>query len=97
MRILRLPYFQAEQTFKGFIFNTLGRKCDEHTKNFVFLMDKDGKWRPTPTFDTCNAYRIASDWVSQHVLTINGKRENITKGLTKKMLTLGILKKPIIP
>jgi serine/threonine-protein kinase HipA len=30
-------------------------------------------------YDICHAYRPGSDWVSQHALSINGKRTNITR------------------
>jgi serine/threonine-protein kinase HipA len=31
-----------------------------------------------PAYDICYAYRPGSIWVSQHALSINGKREDIT-------------------
>jgi len=79
MRFLGLPYPQAEQLYRRMVFNVLGRNCDDHTKNFAFVMDKTGKWKLSPAFDVCHAYRPGSDWVSQHALSINGKRKNITK------------------
>lgn len=79
MRLLRLPYPQAEQLYRRMVFNVMGRNCDDHTKNFAFVMDKKGKWKLSPAFDVCHAYRPGSEWVSQHNLSINGKRKNITK------------------
>lgn len=79
MRSLSLPYPQAEQLYRRMVFNVMGRNCDDHTKNFAFVMNKAGKWRLSPAFDVCHAYRPGSDWVSQHSLSINGKRNNITK------------------
>ena len=79
MRILSLPYPQAEQLYRRMVFNVMGRNCDDHTKNFAFLMDKTGKWKLSPAFDVCHAYRPDSTWVSQHSLSINGKRRDITK------------------
>jgi serine/threonine-protein kinase HipA len=79
MRILNLPYPQAEQLYRRMVFNVMARNCDDHTKNFAFIMDKTGKWKLSPAYDVCHAYRPASDWVSQHALSINGKRNNITK------------------
>ena len=57
----------------------MARNCDDHTKNFAFVMDKDGKWRLSPAYDICHAYRPGSEWVSQHALSVNGKRKNIIK------------------
>lgn len=78
MRLLKLPYPQAEQIFRRMVFNVIARNCDDHTKNFAFRLKKGETWEITPAYDMCYAYRPGSDWVSKHALTINGKRENIT-------------------
>ena len=79
MRILRLPYPQANQMFRRMVFNVIARNCDDHTKNFAFRLKKDGDWELTPAYDICFAYRPGSEWVSQHNLSINGKRTAITR------------------
>ena len=79
MRLLRLPYPQAEQLFRRMVFNVIARNCDDHTKNFAFRLKKEGSWELAPAYDICFAYRPDSDWVSQHNLSINGKRKGITK------------------
>ncbi len=79
MRELKLNYQDAEQMFKRMVFNVIARNCDDHTKNFSFKLKKDGKWELAPAYDVCHAYRPGSDWVSQHALSINNKRKDITK------------------
>ncbi|WP_438946924.1 type II toxin-antitoxin system HipA family toxin [Sediminibacterium sp.] len=79
MRSLRLSYPDAEQLFRRMAFNVMARNCDDHTKNFAFIMNKEGNWSLAPAFDICHAYRPGSTWVSQHALSINGKRFNITR------------------
>jgi len=79
MRALGLPYPQAEQLFRRMVLNVLARNCDDHTKNFAFLMTDDGKWRLSPAFDVCHSYRPGSTWVSRQSLSVNGKRHNITR------------------
>lgn len=79
MRSMLLPYPDAEQLFRRMVFNVMAKNCDDHTKNFSFIMDKAGKWRLAPAFDICHAFRPGSTWVSQHSLSINGKRQNITR------------------
>ncbi len=79
MRSLLLPYTDAEQLFRRMVFNVMAKNCDDHTKNFSFVMDKNGSWKLAPAFDLCHAYRPDSSWVSQHSLSINGKRLNITR------------------
>lgn len=79
MRMLGLPYPEAEQLFRRMVFNVLARNCDDHTKNFAFLMDKNGNWRLSPAFDICHSFRPGSTWVSQQSLSVNGKRKDITR------------------
>ena len=80
MRILRLPYPQAEQMYRRMVFNVIARNCDDHTKNFAFRLKKDSSnWELAPAYDICHAYRPDSIWVSQHALSINGKRKNIQR------------------
>ncbi len=79
MRLLVLPYPQAEQLFRRMVFNVLARNCDDHTKNFAFTMDQSGEWSLSPAFDVCHAYRPSSTWVSQHCLSVNGKRKDIQR------------------
>ncbi len=79
MRMLGLTYAEAEQLYRRMVFNTMARNCDDHTKNFAFTMDKAGQWRLSPAYDVCHAYRPGSAWVSQHALSINGKRQGITR------------------
>lgn len=79
MRELKLSYKDAEQMFRRMVFNVIARNCDDHTKNFSFLLKKEGKWELAPAYDVCHAFRPGSEWVSQHALSINGKRKDITK------------------
>ena len=79
MRRLLLPYTDAEQLYRRMVFNVMARNCDDHSKNFSFSMDKTSKWKLAPAFDVCHSYRPGSTWVSQHSLSINGKRKNITR------------------
>lgn len=79
MRELKLSYADAEQMFRRMVFNVIARNCDDHTKNFSFLLKQGGKWELAPAYDICYAYRPDSEWVSQHALSINGKRKQITR------------------
>jgi serine/threonine-protein kinase HipA len=79
MRELRLSYEEIEQMYRRMVFNVLSRNCDDHTKNFSFMMEKGQGWKLAPAYDICHAYRPDSAWVSQHALSINHKRTNITR------------------
>jgi serine/threonine-protein kinase HipA len=61
------------------VFNVMARNCDDHTKNFSFRLIKNGRWELAPAYDICHAYKPHHQWVSQHALSINGKRKEITK------------------
>jgi serine/threonine-protein kinase HipA len=65
--------------YRRMAFNVMSRNCDDHTKNFAFMMNKKGAWKLAPAYDICHAYRPGSQWVSQHSLSINGKRFDITR------------------
>lgn len=79
MRELRLPYPEAEQLFRRMVFNVIAKNCDDHSKNFAFRLKKDQKWELSPAYDICHTYRPGSPWVSQHALSVNGKRDNINR------------------
>jgi len=79
MRELKLPYPEAEQMYRRMVFNVLARNCDDHTKNFSFRLKREGIWELAPAYDICHAYKPDHKWVSQHALSINGKRNDITK------------------
>ena len=89
MRSMLLPYTDAEQLYRRMVFNVMARNCDDHTKNFSFIMDRTGQWKLSPAFGVCHSYRPGSSWVSQHSLSINGKRMDITRNdllqVAKKM------------
>lgn len=94
MRMLRLSYPEAEQMFVRMVFNVLARNCDDHTKNFAFLMDQIGKWSLSPAYDICYAYRPGSLWVSAQSLTVNGKREEIVEADFLEVARQMNIKKP---
>lgn len=95
MRMLRLSYPEAEQMFLRMVFNVLARNCDDHTKNFAFLMGKDGKWTLSPAYDICHAYRPGSLWVSAQSLTVNGKRDGISDNDFLEVAKKMNIKKPL--
>jgi len=79
MRSLRLPYSDAEQMFRRMVFNIVARNQDDHTKNFSFLMNKNGVWKLAPAYDMTFAYNPAGNFTAHHQLTMNGKRDDFTR------------------
>ena len=94
MRLLVLPYPQAEQLYRRMVFNVIARNCDDHTKNFAFCMNRKGEWSLAPAFDVCHAYRPSSTWVHQHCLSINGKRNRIERSDLRAVASRMNIKKP---
>lgn len=86
MRMLKLSYQEAEQMYRRMVFNVLARNCDDHTKNFSFMMKQDGIWRLASAYDICFAYHPENKWVKQHNLSIHGKREDFTR---KDLIAIG--------
>jgi len=86
MRELKLTYADAEQQYRRMVFNVIAQNCDDHTKNFSFILKQGGNWELAPAYDVCHAFRPGSAWVSQHALSINGKRTGISKA---DLLTIG--------
>ncbi|MFC5284784.1 type II toxin-antitoxin system HipA family toxin [Pedobacter alpinus] len=79
MRLLRLSYPEAEQMFKRMVFNVLATNCDDHTKNFSFMLKQGGKWQLAPAYDVCYSFDANNVWVNQQTLSVNGKFKNINK------------------
>jgi serine/threonine-protein kinase HipA len=79
MRELKLDYQDTEQMFRRMVFNVIAQNCDDHTKNFSFRLKKEGKWELSPAYDVCYAFSPDNRWISQHALSMNGKRKGITK------------------
>ena len=60
-------------------FNVFGRNQDDHTKNFGFLMNKQGQWSLSPAFDMTYSYDPSGMWTKNHQINLNGKNNNFTK------------------
>jgi serine/threonine-protein kinase HipA len=78
MRDLRLPYADQEEAFRRMVFNAMGRNCDDHTKNFSFLLRQGGAWQLAPAYDVSFAHNPRGEWTNQHLMSINGKFKDFT-------------------
>lgn len=91
MRKMRLNYPEQEQLYRRMVFNVMSRNHDDHTKNFSFLMDKNGKWSLAPAYDLCYSYTPSGKWTNRHQLSLNGKQDNFTyKDLITVAVNMGI-------
>jgi len=67
-----------EQLFRRMAFNIIARNQDDHVKNISFLMDRHGIWSLAPAYDLTYSYKASSKWVSQHQMSMQGKRDQFT-------------------
>ncbi len=68
-----------EQAFRRMAFNVMARNCDDHTKNFNFLLKQGGRWELSPAFDITHAHNPSGKWTAQHLMSVNGKFDGITR------------------
>ncbi len=68
-RYLTKDISECEKQFRQMVFNVFTHNRDDHSKNFSFLMDKDGKWTVSPAYDLT----FSSGPVGQHCTTILGE------------------------
>lgn len=66
------------QTLRRMVFNVLACNCDDHTKNFAFLLKEDGAWSLAPAYDITHAFNPDNKWICQHLMAVNGKFSDIT-------------------
>ncbi len=69
-----------EQAWRRMIFNVAAANCDDHSKNFSFLFDQQNGWQLAPAYDVTYAYNSESPWVHQHLMSVNGRFEGVTRG-----------------
>ena len=62
MRALRLPYSAAQEMFWRMVFDVVVRNQDDHTKNILFLIGEDGRWRLSPAYYMGYAYNPNGGW-----------------------------------
>ncbi|KGE73419.1 type II toxin-antitoxin system HipA family toxin [Spirochaeta lutea] len=78
-RQLHLGQEAETQIFRRAVFNILGRNHDDHTKNFGFLMDRDGTWSLSPAFDLTYSYDPRGRWTKHHQTWLQGKNDQFTQ------------------
>jgi len=70
------PEARAE-AFRRMVFNVAAANCDDHTKNFSFLLREGGAWELSPAYDVTHAHAPDSKWTRQHLMAVNGQTTDI--------------------
>ena len=65
------------QAYLRMAFNVMARNCDDHTKNFAFLLRKGHEWELSPAFDVTHAHNPKGEWTAQHLMSVNGRFDDI--------------------
>jgi len=76
---LRLGYEAREEAFRRMAFNVMAANCDDHSKNFSFLLREGEGWALAPAYDVTHAHNPKGAWTSQHLMSVNGKFTGITR------------------
>jgi len=93
---IKLPHKDIQQLFKRMVFNLVFANIDDHLKNFSFIYNSDtDKWNLAPAYDLTypldallNYTRVA------RALSINGKRNTITRADVLQIANLFTIKNP---
>lgn len=76
---LKLGDDALDQAFRRMCFNVMARNCDDHTKNFAFRLKHGGSWELAPAYDITHAHNPKGEWTYQHLMSVNGKFDQITR------------------
>lgn len=79
MQRLDLGYPSLEEAFRRAAFNVMAANCDDHAKNVSFMMREGGRWNLAPAYDLIHARDPKSEWTYQHLMSVNGKFDEITR------------------
>jgi serine/threonine protein kinase HipA of HipAB toxin-antitoxin module len=93
MRRVRLQNYRSSdgknvhpQTLRGIagvmIFNIAAANCDDHSRSFSLLFDSGTGWQLAPAYDVTYASNSESEWVHQHLMSVNGRFQGITRADT---------------
>ncbi len=67
------------EAFRRMVFNVAAANCDDHTKNFSFVLAAGEDWQLSPAYDVTHAHAPGSEWTRQHLMAVNGKFAGIAR------------------
>lgn len=77
---LKLGHDALAEVYRRLVFNVLAANCDDHSKNFSFLLPAGSRtWQLAPAYDLTHAHNPKGEWTYQHLMSVNGKFTNITR------------------
>lgn len=79
LKQLKLGHPSEVEAFRRMALNVMGRNCDDHAKNFSFLLRRGGSWELSPAYDITYAHNPEGEWTRQHLMSVNGKFDGISR------------------
>lgn len=79
MEQLGLGADASAEAYRRMVFNVAAANCDDHSKNFSFLLPEGGAWQLSPAYDVTHAHAPGSEWTRQHLMAVNGKTVGIDR------------------
>lgn len=76
---LGLGHEALTEAFRRMIFNIMAANCDDHSKNFSFLLRQGGQWELAPAYDVTHAYNPQGEWTYQHLMGVGGRFSGISQ------------------
>jgi len=78
-RLLHLTKTELVQLYRRTVFNYIAMVCDDHDRNFSFLMGPDGKWKLSPAYDITFSVDLTNPLIGvRHAMEIKGS--NVYEG-----------------
>lgn len=81
IRRLGLGQEALDEAFRRMAFNIVARNCDDHTKNFAFILRQEQQWGLAPAYDVTFAHG------PRHRMSVGGGFKGIDR---QAVLTLGV-------
>ena len=66
------------EAFRRMAFNFFAANCDDHSKNFSFLMDHGGVWHLAPAYDMTFAHNSQNKWLKEHLMGLDAKFSGVS-------------------
>lgn len=79
IRGLGMSDSDMREGFRRMVFNVVSANCDDHSKNFSFMLKQGGNWEMTPAYDITHAHNPENKWTRQHLMSVNGKFDQIDR------------------
>lgn len=76
---LGLGHEALTEAFRRMVFNIMAANCDDHSKNFSFLLRQGSQWELAPAYDVTHAYNPQGEWTYQHLMSVGGRFSGITQ------------------